>query len=60
VRYCEECGHDFESEAAIPAPVPSAEEKSGFSGPVLWIILLFWIALAIGGLIFLYTALWSL
>jgi hypothetical protein len=31
-----------------------------FSGPVLWAIMLFWIAIAIGGLFFLYNALWAL
>lgn len=57
-RYCEECGHDFESAAPTPAPQP--EEKTGFSGPVLWLIMVFWVVLAVAGLVFLFTALWSL
>jgi len=57
-RYCEECGHDFESET--PATSPPPEERTGFSGPVLWLVLVFWVVLAVGGLIFLFTALWSL
>ena len=57
-RFCEECGHDF---GADPTPGPPAEEERPmFSGPVLWAIMLFWVALALGGLFFLYNALWSL
>jgi hypothetical protein len=55
-RFCEECGHDYGG-GAVP---PVVEERPVFSGPVLWAILLFWVALAIGGLFFLYTALWAI
>ena len=55
-RFCEECGHDYGGEA----PPPAEEERPMFSGPVLWAIMLFWVALAIGGLFFLYTALWAI
>jgi hypothetical protein len=62
-RFCEECGHDFGTEAppagASVAPAP-APEPSRLSGPVLWLVLLFWVGLAIGGLWFLYTALWAI
>ena len=56
-RYCEECGHDFGTE---PVPPPPAEERPRISGPVLWLIVAFWAILAVGGLWFLYTALFSL
>jgi hypothetical protein len=56
-RYCEECGHDFSGDASSRPPV---EERSRLSGPVLWLVMLFWAALAVGGLYFLYTALYSL
>lgn len=54
-RYCEECGHDYGGQSPTPA-----EERSMLSGPVLWAIMLFWVALAIGGLFFLYNALWAI
>jgi hypothetical protein len=54
-RFCEECGHDYGGQA--PAPV---EERGILSGPILWAIMLFWAALAIGGLFFLYNALWAI
>ena len=57
-RFCEECGHDYGAETPSPPAVP--EERPMFSGPVLWAIMLFWVAMAIGGLFFLYNALWSL
>lgn len=56
-RYCEECGHDFGTE---PVPPPPTEERPRISGPVLWLIVAFWAILAVGGLWFLYTALFSL
>lgn len=62
IRYCEECGHDYET----AGPVVSAsagtvpEERSGFSGPILWLVMVFWVALALGALFFLYTALWTI
>ena len=56
-RFCEECGHDY---GAQPIAPPVEEERPMFSGPVLWAIMVFWAALAIGGLFFLYNALWSL
>ena len=55
-RYCEECGHDFGTD---PVPPPT-EERSRLSGPVLWLVMAFWAIIAIGGLWFLYTALYSL
>lgn len=55
-RFCEECGHDYGGEA----PPPPEEERPMFTGPVLWAIMLFWIALAIGGLFFIYNALWAI
>ena len=55
-RFCEECGHDYGG----AAPPPAVEDRPMFSGPVLWAIMLFWVALAIGGLFFLYTALWAI
>jgi len=36
------------------------EERSRLSGPVLWLVLAFWVVLAVGGLYFLYTALYAL
>lgn len=54
-RFCEECGHDYGGQA--PAPV---EERGMLTGPVLWAVMLFWVALAIGGLFFLYNALWAI
>jgi hypothetical protein len=56
-RFCEECGHDYGGGAA---PVPAAEERSLLSGPVLWVVLVFWVAMIIGGLFFLYNALWAI
>jgi hypothetical protein len=56
-RFCEECGHDFGTDAVPP---PATEERSRLSGPVLWLIVVFWAVLAVGGLWFLYTALFSL
>jgi hypothetical protein len=56
-RYCEECGHDFGTD---PVPPPPTEERSRISGPVLWLIVAFWAILAVGGLWFLYSALFSL
>jgi hypothetical protein len=55
-RFCEECGHDYGGQAVPPAE----EDRPMFSGPVLWAILVVWVALAIGGLYFLYTALWAI
>ena len=55
-RFCEECGHDYGGQ---PVP-PAEEERPMFTGPVLWAIMLFWVALAIGGLFFLYNALWAI
>jgi hypothetical protein len=54
-RFCEECGHDFGSTA--PA---AAEERGPLSGPVFWLVLVFWVALGIGALFFLYTVLWAI
>lgn len=56
-RYCEECGHDFGTD---PVPPPPEEERPRLSGPVLWLVVAFWAVLALGGLWFLYTALYSL
>lgn len=55
-RFCEECGHDYGGQ---PIP-PVEEERPMFSGPLLWAIMLFWVALALGGLLFLYNALWAI
>ena len=54
VRYCEECGHDYENGAA-----PEAVERSVLSGPVLWAFMLFWVLLAVAGLWFLFSVLWA-
>ncbi|MCC7371910.1 MAG: hypothetical protein IT306_26075 [Chloroflexi bacterium] len=53
-RYCEECGHDYGGQVA-----PEAEEKPLLRGPVLWAFMLFWVALAVGGLWYLFTVLWA-
>jgi len=58
-RFCEECGFDYGTDAP-PAAAPAVEERSRLSGPVLWLVLLFWAVLAVGGLYFLYTALYAL
>ena len=55
-RYCEECGHDFSGDT----PPPPVEERRRLSGPTLWLVVLFWAVLAVGGLWFLYTALYAL
>jgi hypothetical protein len=66
IRYCEECGHDFETAgpivatSAATATAAAPEERTGFSGPILWLVMVFWVVLAIGGLFFLYTALWTI
>jgi hypothetical protein len=52
-RFCEECGHDYGGEAPVPA-----EDRPLLSGPVLWAFMVFWAALAIGALIFLYNMIW--
>lgn len=54
-RFCEECGHDYGGMAP-----PPAGEKSTLSGPLLWVFMLFWIVVIVGGLLFLYSAIWSL
>jgi hypothetical protein len=53
-RFCEACGHDF----TAPAPAPTG--PGGMRGPLLWLFVLFWAALAVGGLIWLYTGLYRL
>jgi hypothetical protein len=53
-RYCEECGHDYGGKTA-----PEAEERSMLSGPVLWVFMLFWVALAVAGLWYLFSVLWA-
>jgi hypothetical protein len=58
-RYCQECGYDFGTAPAPPASGPVAEHGR-LSGPILWIVMVFWALLAIGGLYFLYTALFVL
>lgn len=55
-RFCEECGHDYGGQ---PVP-PVEEERPRLSGPVLWAVMVFWAALAIGGLFFLFNALWAI
>jgi len=59
-RFCEECGFDYGTDPPPPAPAPAVEERSRLSGPVLWLVLAFWVVLAVGGLYFLYTALYAL
>jgi hypothetical protein len=54
-RYCEECGHDFGE-----APAAPVEERSRLTGPVLWLVVLFWAALAVVGMFFLYTSLYAI
>jgi hypothetical protein len=41
-------------------PAPAAEENGRLKGPLLWLVMLFWVGLAVGGLYFLYTALWAI
>jgi hypothetical protein len=53
-RYCEECGHDYGGRTA-----PEAEERTFLSGPALWIFMLFWVALAIACLWYLFSVLWA-
>ena len=54
--FCEECGHNY----AESPPAPPPEERSMLSGPLLWAVMLFWAALAVAGLFFLYNALWAI
>ena len=54
-RFCEECGHDYGGQ-----PTPREEERGLMSGPLLWAILVFWIVVIVGGLYFLYNALWAI
>jgi len=54
--FCEECGHNYAESPAEPPP----EERSMLSGPLLWAVMLFWAALAVAGLFFLYNALWAI
>jgi hypothetical protein len=56
-RFCEECGHDYGGGAE---PAAAAEERSVLSGPLLWAVLVFWVVLIVGGLLFLYNALWAI
>jgi len=60
-RYCEECGHDF-GEAPPPASATptGAADRPRLTGPVLWLVVVFWAVAAIVGLYFLYSAIWSL
>jgi hypothetical protein len=59
-RYCEECGYDF-GEAPPPSGTPAPpQERTRLTGPMLWLAVLFWAVLAVAGLYFLYTALYSL
>ncbi|MFN8634389.1 MAG: hypothetical protein U0893_11085 [Chloroflexota bacterium] len=53
-RYCEECGHDYGTE-----PIAPVQERGALSGPALWIVLVFWAAVAIAGLFFIYAAIWA-
>lgn len=53
VRYCEECGHDYEGGTA------PAQEQSILSGPLLWAFMVFWAVLAVAGLWFLFSVLWA-
>jgi uncharacterized membrane protein YvbJ len=57
-RFCEECGHDYGGGDAPAAVAP--EERTFLRGPVLWVVLIFWVVLIIGGLLFLYNALWAI
>jgi hypothetical protein len=53
-RYCEECGYDYGSQ-----PLPDPPERPFLTGPLLWLLLAFWLAVAVAGLWFLYTVLWA-
>lgn len=53
-RYCEECGHDYGGKTAA-----EAEDRNFLRGPVLWVFMLFWALLAVGGLWYLFTLLWA-
>jgi hypothetical protein len=59
-RYCEECGYDFGTDPPPPVVAAPAVESSRLSGPVLWLVIVFWAVLAVAGLYFLYTALYAL
>ena len=39
---------------------PPADDKGPLSGPLLWAFMLFWVVVIVGGLLFLYSAIWSL
>src|SRR4051794_37444894 len=60
-RYCEECGHDFgEAPPPVSATPTEPADPPRLTGPVLWLVVLFWAVAAIAGLYFLYSAIWSL
>jgi hypothetical protein len=58
-RYCQECGYDYGTEAAPPAP-PPVPEPSRLSGPILWIVMVIWAVLIVVGVWYLYTQLFVL
>lgn len=53
-RYCEACRYDFENPPPPPEPEPTR-----LQGPILWLIMVFWAALLVGGMIYIYTVLWA-
>jgi hypothetical protein len=54
-QFCQACGHNFVG-GADAAPAASG----GLRGPLLWVVVVFWALLGIGGLYWLYTSFYSL
>ena len=53
-RYCPACGYDFADQAGGTA------RTGGLGKPLLWILVVFWAAVAVAGLIYLYNGFYRL